>query len=192
MAGANLLSDLDFSIIDQFDFQKCNSPAFGYGGRKTTQFLPGKIAAPDAASQALQALVNKLDDVEILIDLVSRSLNGVDANIWAKDLDLVRSLYISPLILVCADSQAYDIKMHHDNSPAMQIYLGPDNADVGTRFHAWDKSDQYTQLPFRANTGYFQVNSKYGLHSAQGKPGVLRRTIMIFWILAPNPNGSFY
>lgn len=66
------------------------------------------------------------------------------------------------------DTEGYWMDKHIDSidhvSAGMQIYIRDSVDDLGTCFYNTDNSVRY-QFPYKANTGYFMINTKEQIHA---------------------------
>lgn len=179
-----MLSDEDFALLQGYDFRNCQLIA-AEGNRKMKQFwLNQPFDETSPVEMLIKRLLTQINEWSVLKKLILDSL-AVDGlkpeDVWTGNIDDFESHYLGVFCSFNEDSDAYYLKPHRDSRPVMQLYISPDDAPVGTRFHVTEDFDQMKQLPFKANTGYFQLPLKRGVHSAKGEAGVTRRTLLFGW-----------
>lgn len=184
MSNDRMLSDDDFALLSTYDFRKCQLLA-AEGNRKSRQYwINQPFDEHDPVEMLIKRLLHQLDDWEILKKLIEDSLAGaglVASDVWHGDINDFKDHYLGVFCAVHEDNEAYYLKPHRDSRPVMQIYISPDGAPVGTRFHSTEDFSVNEQLPFTANTGYFQLPLKRGVHSATNVTGVTRRSLLFGW-----------
>jgi hypothetical protein len=180
----NMLSDEDFALLNAYDFRNCQLPA-AEGNRRMKQFwLNQPFDESDPVEMLIKRLLTQLNSWDVLKKLIEDSLaanNLVPSDVWNGTIEDVESHYLGVFCAFNEDSDAYYLKPHRDSRPVMQLYISPDGAPVGTRFHVMEDHSIMKQLPFKANTGYFQLPLKRGVHSAMGADGVTRRSLLFGW-----------
>lgn len=185
LSNDHMLSDEDFATLCTFDFRKCQQVA-AEGNRKSKQYwLNQPFDQNDPAEMLIQRLLGQLDNWEVLKQLIEDSLASdglVPTDVWTGgNIEDFRQHYLGVFCAVNEDNEDYYLKPHRDSRPVMQIYISPNNAPIGTRFHELENHSDFKQLPFAANTGYFQLPLKRGVHSASSASGTTRRTILFGW-----------
>lgn len=142
----------------------------------------------DEASIALQKLIDHVGRFEVLEHLIQKSFIDSGFNIgrfWANGIDGVRERYKGAGLAIYEDSQ-FTLSPHSDNRMVianLQIYLSPNEPEIGTRFHEYGNHVNYETLPFVPNTGYFMLNTEHGAHSVVHNKEVPRRSILLGWNL---------
>jgi hypothetical protein len=184
LSNDKMLSDEDFETLSKFDFRKCQLLA-AEGNRYSKQYwLNQPFDENDPAEMLIKRLLIQLDDWQVLKKLILDSLaaEGLKPeDVWAGDIDVFEQHYLGVFCAVNNDTDEYYLRPHRDSRPVMQIYISPDGAPVGTKFHVMEDHSQFEQLPFKANTGYFQLPIKRGVHSAMNVPGEPRRSLLFGW-----------
>lgn len=184
MTNDKMLSDEDFAILANYDFRKCQLTA-AEGNRKSRQYwINQPFDENDPAEMLIKRLLNQLTEWPVLKKLILDSLAGEGLkpeDVWNGNIDDFGEHYLGVFCAVHEDNAEYYLKPHRDSRPVMQIYISPDGAPVGTKFHVMEDHSQWEQLPFTPNTGYFQLPLRRGVHSAMNVPGAPRRSLLFGW-----------
>ena len=184
MSNDKMLSDEDFAILAHYDFRKCQLTA-AEGNRKSRQYwINQPFDENDPAEMLIKRLLNQMTEWPVLKKLIFDSLAGEGLkpeDVWNGTIDDFEQHYLGVFCAVHEDNEEYYLKPHRDSRPVMQIYISPEGAPVGTRFHVMEDHSQFEQLPFMPNTGYFQLPLRRGVHSALNVPGAPRRSLLFGW-----------
>jgi len=194
MSNHQMLSDADFEALSSFDFRKCQVGA-AEGNRKSKQYWKNTpIDSTDQAEVVINRILHQLDDWEVLKHLTETAMahDGLTlSDVWTGDIEDMKANYLGVFCSVHEDNDQYELFPHLDSRPILQIYISPDGAPVGTYFHEMEDHTKTVQLPFKANTGYFQLNLRRGVHSVKNIPGVTRRSIIFGWNMMYNEKLKF-
>jgi hypothetical protein len=184
MHNDKMFSDEDFAKLKNFNFRKCQLTA-AEGNRKSKQYWRTQDIDPnDPAEVLIKQTLEQLDDWEVLKALTLKALANeglTPSDVWTGDIDDLKDHYLGVFCAVHEDDAEYYLTTHLDSRPLLQVYIEPDGAPVGTYFYEMDDYSKFVQLPFKENTGYFQLHVRRGWHSVRNIPGVTRRSIIFGW-----------
>jgi hypothetical protein len=197
--GENLLPQDLLDELLGFDYTKCvnipqywNDPVDGSTNyvviERGAYPVRSTVHMSNATFSAMQKISKYLDNVEILGSLIDKSLEGTGlslVDICGADFETIKQKYHYGLSLMWDDPPGFFLGPHRDGSDwyaTLQIYLDPEEADLGTTFHDTYDWSIREKLPFIRNTGYFQINSSESIHSLDVIPdGYKRRSFVHTW-----------
>jgi hypothetical protein len=196
--GKDLLPQDILEELLAFDYTKCvNIPQYWHGPDGEMNYVViergaypvrSTVHMSGALTGAMQKISKYLDNVEILGTLIDKSLEGTGLtleDICGADFETIKLKYHYGLSLMWDDPPGFFLGPHRDGSDwyaTLQIYLDPEEADLGTSFHDTQDWSICEKLPFIRNTGYFQINSSDSTHSLDMIPeGSIRRSFVHTW-----------
>lgn len=184
--GDNILSNELFNTLNSFDFNTWPITDPMFPDRKAITTNSDIDCNIVKTLHSLKEYVNTFSIVETLINKSFEESDMAVERFWNNGVQSVKKYQRNVFVQFVEDLPGLLMAPHADHREVlcnMQIYISPNEPNIGTKFYQTGNYENAKVAPFVPNCGYFSFNTHLSIHSVHNTSVQKRKSIIISWTM---------